>query len=66
MENIQKQLTDKLLSSDLTRYPASLFHGKMGLSFYFYQLALHTSIFQTTYWNNQYAVFSTVSKLSTG
>jgi len=39
MENIQKQLTEKLLSSDLTRYPASLFHGKMGLSIYFYQMS---------------------------
>ena len=38
MENIQKQLIDKLLSSDLNRYPVSLFHGKMGLSIYFYHL----------------------------
>jgi len=39
MENIQKKLTDKLLSSDFDRYPVSLFHGKMGLSIYFYQLS---------------------------
>ena len=39
MESKQKQLTDKLLSSDFNRYPPSLFHGKMGLSIYFYQLS---------------------------
>ena len=39
MEAIQKQLTDKLLSSKLERYPASLFHGKTGLSIYFFYLS---------------------------
>jgi len=39
MEEIQKKLTDKLLSTNLNRYPVSLFHGKMGLSIYFYQLS---------------------------
>ena len=39
MEDIQKQLTDKLLSSDLDSYPVSLLHGKMGLSIFFYPLS---------------------------
>ena len=39
MENIQKELTNRLLSSDFNRYPVSLFHGKMGLSIYFYHLS---------------------------
>ena len=39
MEAIQKQLIDKLLSSKLDRYPVSLFHGKMGLSIYLFQLS---------------------------
>ena len=39
MEDLQKQLTDKLLSSKLDNYPVSLFHGKMGLSIYFFQLS---------------------------
>jgi len=34
-----KQLTDKLLSSELISYPVGLFHGKMGLSIYLYQLS---------------------------
>ena len=39
MEDIQKELIDKLLSSNLSKYPVSLFHGKMGLSGYFYHLS---------------------------
>jgi len=39
MKEIQKQLTDKFLSSKLCKYPVSLFNGKMGLSIYFYQLS---------------------------
>jgi len=39
MEDIQKQLINKLLSSKLDRYPVSLFHGKMGWSIYFYHLS---------------------------
>ena len=39
MEDIQKQLTDKLLLSQLDSYPVSLFHGKMGLVIYFYHLS---------------------------
>ena len=39
MEIIQKQLTNKHLYFNFTNYPVSLFHGKMGLSIYFYQLA---------------------------
>ena len=39
MEGVQKQLIDKLLSSNLDRYPVSLFHGKMGLVIYFFQLS---------------------------
>jgi len=39
MEDILKKLTDKLLLTDLSRYPAGLFHGKKGLSIYFYQLS---------------------------
>ena len=39
MEKIQKILTDKLLSSELIRYPVSLSHGKMGLSIYLYHLS---------------------------
>ena len=39
MEDIQKKLTDKILSSELNRYPVSLFHGKMGLSIYFFHLS---------------------------
>ena len=39
MKNIQKQLTDKLLSSELSSYPPGLFHGKMGLTIYLYQLS---------------------------
>ena len=43
MDTIQKKLTDKLLSSNLDNYPASLFHGKMGLSCYFFHLSRHES-----------------------
>ena len=39
MEDVQKKLTDKLLSSDFNNYPVSLFHGKMGLCIYFYHLS---------------------------
>ena len=39
MKDIQKQLTDKLLSSDLSNYLAGLFHGKMGFSVYFFHLS---------------------------
>ena len=39
MEDIQKLLTNRLLSSNFNNYPVSLFHGKMGLSIYFYQLS---------------------------
>ena len=39
MEDIQKQLTDKLLVSNLESYPASLFYGKTGLSVYFFHLS---------------------------
>jgi len=39
MEKVQKELLDKLLSSDFSRYPVSLFHGKMGLTIYFYHLS---------------------------
>ena len=39
MEAIQKQLIDKLLSSGLDGFPVSLFHGKMGLSIFFYHLS---------------------------
>ena len=39
MENIQRLLTGKLLSSKLEGYPASLFHGKTGLSIYFFHLS---------------------------
>ncbi|MDR0796543.1 MAG: hypothetical protein LBE79_10950 [Tannerella sp.] len=33
---MKNQLINKLLSSDFEKYPVSLFHGKMGLSIYFY------------------------------
>ena len=36
---MQKILTDKLLLSIKSSYPVGLFHGKMGLSIYFYHLA---------------------------
>ena len=39
MDDIQKRLTDKLLSSKLDSYPVGLFHGKMGLAIYFYHLS---------------------------
>ena len=39
MEKIQKKLTDKLLSSGFDNYPVGLFHGKMGLSIYLFQLS---------------------------
>jgi len=39
MEDILKKLIDKLMSSNLERYPAGLCHGKMGMSIYFYHLA---------------------------
>ena len=43
MENIQKKLTEKLLSSDIARFPVSLFHGKMGLCIYFYHMSKNES-----------------------
>jgi len=39
MEDIQKQLINKLLSSKLDSYPVGLFHGKMGLVIYCYHLS---------------------------
>ena len=39
MEAIHKKLIDKLLLSKPESYPASLFHGKMGLSIYFFHLS---------------------------
>ena len=39
MEDIQNQLTDKLLLSDFDKFPVGLFHGKMGLVIYFYHLS---------------------------
>ena len=39
MKDIQKQLTDKLLSSNLDVYPPGLFRGKMGLSIFFFHLS---------------------------
>ena len=39
MEDIRKQLTDKLLLSNLDNYPVGLFYGKMGLAIYFYHLS---------------------------
>jgi len=39
MNEIQKKLTDKLLSSNLEGYPAGLFYGKTGLAIYLYRLA---------------------------
>jgi len=37
--DIQKKITDKLLSSNLDSYPVGLFHGKMGLCIYLYHLS---------------------------
>ena len=39
MEDIHKKLIDKLLLSKPESYPASLFHGKTGLSIYFFYLS---------------------------
>ena len=39
MIDIHKKLTNKLLSSKMSNYPVSLFHGKMGLSVYLYHLS---------------------------
>jgi len=39
MKEIQKKITDKLLLSEINRYPVSLLHGKMGLSIYFFQMS---------------------------
>ena len=43
MQDIQQKLTKKLISSNFSRYPASLFHRKMGLSCYFFHLSRHES-----------------------
>ena len=39
MKDVQTLLIDKLLLSNLNKYPVSLFHGKMGLSIYLYHLS---------------------------
>ena len=46
LEEIYKQLTDKLLLSDFENYPVSLFHGKMGLAIYFYHFSKIESNFE--------------------
>ena len=39
MDGIPPKLIDRLLSFELSRYPVSLFHGKMGLSIYLFHMA---------------------------
>ena len=56
MENNLKKLLEKHLLSKIGRYPVSLFHGKMGLSIYFYHLSKKDPVYHKTKYVNQLAV----------